>query len=150
MPRGRHAVSRNESNRLMTPYNKTIVATVFAAATAVLGAAPFQHHPPAWAIIATAVITPLSVFFVPNTTPNAPGALPVEPKSTPGVPLGNVQSLGREEPLAGPTTPSGVSSDRSDKIFQGGQIPAPPEPNTAKYQPLVPPVTADQPNDPTA
>jgi hypothetical protein len=134
MPRGRHAVPRNESNRLMTPYDKTIVATVFAAATAVLGAAPFQHHPPAWAIIATAVITPLSVFFVPNTASDAPGALPVEPKATPGVPI----------------VPPPVEPPRSDKIFQGGQIPAPPEPNTAKYQTLVPPVTADPPNDPTA
>jgi hypothetical protein len=194
MPRGRHAVSRNESDRLMafTTFDKTIAATVLAAATTALAAIPFQHAPPPWAIIATAILTPVAVFFKSNAEPapeplqetgmmtswnpntysnivaigdatytnlpttnyanlttgvvnvtkipsgyiitgmaettGAHGALPVVPKATPGVPL---------------------DTGRSDKIFTGGQIPAPPEPNTAKYQPLVPPVTADAPNDPT-
>lgn len=187
-------MSRNESDRLMafTSFDKAIAATVLAGATAVLAAIPFQHAPPPWAIIATAVLTPVAVFFKSNAEPTpeppqetgvmtswnsntysnivaiggatytnlpttdyanlttgvvnvakipsgyvitgmaettgAHGALPVVPKATPGVPL---------------------DTGRSDKIFTGGQIPAPPEPNTAKYQPLVPPVAADQPNEPT-
>jgi hypothetical protein len=194
MPRGRHTAIRDESDRLMalTTYDKTIVAGVLAAATTALAAIPFQHAPPPWAIIATAVLTPVAVFFKSNAEPapeppqetgvmtswnpntysnivaiggatyanlpttdyanlttgvvnvtktpsgyiitgmaettGAHGVLPVIPKATPGVPL---------------------DASRSDKIFTGGQIPAPPEPNTAKYQPLVPPVTADAPNDPT-
>lgn len=187
-------MSRNESDRLMafTSFDKAIAATVLAAATTALAAIPFQHAPPPWAIITTAVLTPIAVFFKSNAEPTpeppqetgvmtqwdpntysnivaigddtyinlpannysrltagvvnvtktaagyvitgmaettgAHGALPVVPKATPGVPL---------------------DTSRSDKIFQGGQIPAPPEPNTAKYQPLVPPVAADQPNEPT-
>jgi hypothetical protein len=175
-----------------TSFDKAIAATVLAAATTALAAIPFQHAPPPWAIITTAVLTPIAVFFKSNAEPTpeppqetgvmtqwdpntysnivaigddtyinlpannysrltagvvnvtktaagyvitgmaettgAHGALPVVPKATPGVPL---------------------DTSRSDKIFQGGQIPAPPEPNTAKYQPLVPPVAADQPNEPT-
>jgi hypothetical protein len=175
-----------------TTFDKAIVATVLSIITAVLAVFPFQHQPPAWAVIVAAALTPLAVLFKSNAEPapeppqetgmmtswdpltytnivaigdatytnlpttnyaglttgvvnvtkipsgyiitgmaettGAHGALPVVPKVTPGVPL---------------------DTGRSDKIFTGGQIPPPPEPNTAKYQPLVPPVTADQPNDPT-
>jgi hypothetical protein len=89
----------------MTPVNKTIVAAVFAAATAALVAVP---TPPTWAVIIAAALTPVSVFFVPNkssssatagrSTPGAHGRhgnpqppvvppLAVPPKATPGVPL---------------------------------------------------------------
>jgi hypothetical protein len=112
-----------------TSFDKTIAGGVFAAATAVLGAVPFQHHPPAWSIVAAAVLTPLSVFFVPNKTSDSES------------------NLNNDSGMV--DIPPPVEPPRSAKIFTGGQIPAPPETNTAKYQPLVPPVSSDQPNEPT-
>jgi hypothetical protein len=81
------AQSESRRKTKVTPYNKAIVAGIFAAATAAEAvSAGVGFTATGWIIIGTAALGPLSALLVPNVAP-APAALPVVPTQTPGVPL---------------------------------------------------------------